>query len=91
MADIPFLCIKPACGAECVGCNGALPSDQLMLYVKRYAWLRSTFVRVGELDAVFDNREIATWRGGTELDAAIDAALSQPAQSGTVGGNPRGG
>lgn len=36
-----FHCIKPACAPNCHGCNSAISHEQLVIYAKRYAFMRN--------------------------------------------------
>ncbi len=40
--DAAYLCIKPACGPNCVGCNGAISPDTKTRYAIEYARLLAT-------------------------------------------------
>jgi len=72
----PAVCIKPACGANCCGCNHTISSDEAWQYMRRYAYLRSRNLDTIKTGGVFagmtpDNLVL----NGADLDAAIDDAM----------------
>lgn len=73
------ICISPACGNRCSGCNCALTTEQVVQYAKRYAYLRER-----DLDAIVDGGVFAgkvpdnVVLNGADLDAAIDSATNVP-------------
>ena len=72
----PHVCIKPACGPNCCGCNHTISSDEAWQYMRRYAYLRSRNLETINLGGVFagqtpDNLVL----NGTDLDEAIDDAM----------------
>ena len=75
-----YLCIRPACGAQCSDCNMAISPQQVRDYAIRYAHLRTRSVdSIAIADGgVFAGRvpqnEVLN---GADLDTAIDADLAQ--------------
>lgn len=75
VSDIaPYLCIKPACGPDCSGCNCAISPQDMRDYAIRYAILRNAPINAIRGGGVFagktpDNVVI----NGEHLDAAVDA------------------
>ena len=73
-----YLCIRPACGAQCSDCNMAISPQQQRDYATRYAYLRH---RPVESIALADGGVFAgrvpqnVVLNGDDLDAAIDAEL----------------
>ena len=72
----PHVCIKPACGANCCGCNHTISSDEAWQYMRRYAYLRSRNLDTIKTGGVFagmtpDNLVL----NGKDLDDAIDDAM----------------
>ena len=70
------LCIRPACGADCRGCNKAISSEKAIRYAIRYAHLREAPIDAIASGGVFVGRtpeNIVV--NGEDLDAAVDAAL----------------
>lgn len=70
----PYLCIKPACGPDCSGCNCAISPQDMRDYAVRYAILRNAPIDAIRAGGVFagktpDNVVI----NGEHLDAAVDA------------------
>lgn len=70
----PYLCIKPACGPDCSGCNCAISPQDMRDYAVRYAILRNAPINAIRDGGVFagktpDNVVI----NGEHLDAAVDA------------------
>ena len=88
-AHDPYLCIAPACGPECSGCNCALSPDEVRKNAKRYMWLRAqpNDTSAPRIDVVHWTADDESANGGQglrmeELDAAIDAALAaQPKEN----------
>ncbi len=72
------LCIKPACGDNCCGCNSALTPEQVAQYAKRYVWLR-------------DHAEPADWEFlGYQNTGSIDATIDDwMAKTPNAGGQER--
>lgn len=75
VSDIaPYLCIKPACGPDCSGCNCAISPQDMRDYAVRYAILRNA-----PIDAIRDGGVFAgktpdnVVLNGEHLDAAVDA------------------
>lgn len=70
------ICIKPACGPDCVGCNHTISSEEAWQFMRRYAFLRSRSLDAIQTGGVFagktpDNIVL----NGEDLDAAIDMAM----------------
>ena len=70
------VCIKPACGPNCCGCNHTISQDEAWQYMRRYAYLRSRNLDVIQSGGVFagktpDNIIL----NGQDLDFAIDTAM----------------
>ena len=70
----PYLCIKPACGPDCSGCNCAISPQDMRDYAVRYAILRNAPIDAIRAGGVFagktpDNVVL----NGEHLDAAVDA------------------
>ena len=66
-ASGPFLCLAPACGQGCSGCNRAISPQQQREYARRYAYLRENDPRFGMP---------TDWLGFPTLDEAIDADIA---------------
>lgn len=71
-----FLCIKPACGDDCCGCNCAISPQQVHTYAIRYAWLRARDIETVHAGGVFagltpENVVL----NGHDLDLAVDAEI----------------
>jgi hypothetical protein len=72
------VCIKPACGPKCCGCNHAISSDDAWQYMRRYAFLRGQSLDATHAGGVFagktpDNLVL----NGDDLDAAVDAEIAK--------------
>lgn len=73
-----YLCIRPACGAQCSDCNMAISPQQQRDYATRYAYLR---LRPVESIAIADGGVFAgrvpqnDVLNGEDLDTAIDEAI----------------
>lgn len=70
------VCIKPACGPTCCGCNSTISQDDAWKYMKRYAFLRSRDLDAIKTGGVFagmtpDNIVL----NGADLDDTIDKAM----------------
>lgn len=71
---VVFLCVKPACRADCCGCNCAISPEQQLKYAVRYAWLRSKNIDDMKRGGVFGGQVPENLAlNGDDLDAAIDA------------------
>lgn len=70
------VCIKPACGPDCVGCNHTISTEEAWQYMRRYAFLRARSLDTIQTGGVFagktpDNIVL----NGEDLDMAIDVAM----------------
>jgi hypothetical protein len=73
----PALCIKPACPADCCGCNYAISGQQARDYAIRYAYLRSRPLDAIHAGGVFIGLTPQNLTLSEEdADRAIDAAIS---------------
>ncbi len=85
-APLPYLCISPACGPDCCGCNCAISDANMRQYAVRYAFLRERLLAAdfdwnesGECALVFKwPRNVPV---GGNCDNNIDAAIAQAAGS----------
>ncbi len=71
------ICIKPACGPDCCGCNHTISRDEAWKYMQRYAYLRSRNLDAIKTGGVFagltpDNLVL----NEQDLDEAIDKAMA---------------
>ncbi len=72
------LCIRPACPANCCGCNHAIREQDVRRYAIRYAYLRSQPLDAIHAGGIFigstpDNLVL----NEEDADEAIDAAMSK--------------
>ncbi len=74
MSPDPFLCIAPACGPECSGCNAAIPPDAMRKNAVRYALLERMDPRFGMP---------VEWMRFKTLSEAVDSELAALAPPGT--------
>lgn len=71
------LCIKPACPANCCGCNHAIREQDVRNYAIRYAYLRSRPLDSIQAGGIFIGQTPENFTLNEEdADAAIDAAMS---------------
>ena len=64
----PHLCIAPACGRECSGCNSAISPETMRKNAIRYAMLQRMDPRFGMPTA---------WLSFKTLDEAVDSELAR--------------
>lgn len=69
----PYLCIAPACGNECSGCNSAISPETARKNAVRYALLQRMDPRFGMP---------ADWLKFKTLDEAVDYELAKNAKDG---------
>lgn len=71
------LCIKPACPAECSGCNHAIGEQTTRDYAIRYAYLRSRPLDAIHAGGIFIGQTPENFTLNEEdADRAIDAAMA---------------
>jgi hypothetical protein len=69
---VAHLCIKPACGNACSGCNRAIPQEVAISYAILYAHLRAKDLDTVHKGGVFAGRTPQNVvLNGEDLDAAI--------------------
>jgi hypothetical protein len=87
------LCIKPACPANCCGCNHAIREQDVRKYAIRYAYLRSRPLDAIHAGGIFIGQTPENLTLSEEdADAAIDTAMRTTAPATSEGarddGNP---
>jgi hypothetical protein len=70
------ICIKPACGSNCWGCNHTISKEDAWKYMQRYAYLRQKDLGTIKKSGVFAGLTPANLvLNGKDLDDAIDAEM----------------
>jgi hypothetical protein len=74
-----YLCIRPACGAQCSDCNCAISEQEVRDYARRYAYLKRrplTAITVAEGGVFAGQIPENVVLNGADLDERIDAAMA---------------